>query len=381
MPGERTVAQEALFCGRSGSRSCTFSPISRMMIARGCPAADFPARQTDAICCPAKVVQRQGEEDRVMRFIKWGLGLLLIAILGLGIAYWTPETDKAEMRAKYGSPASKYLNMGDAFVVHYRDEGPRDAPVIVLIHGSNSFLQTWDDWAKALTPNYRVIRLDLPGHGLTGDYRVRSYKRSDYVDVVDAVTKKLRVSRFVLGGNSMGGGVAWAYAHQYPFKVTGLVLVDASGEPEPKDGSPPLVMRLARVPVVGDMMAYFTPRSLVGNGLRSTYGDPTKVTEAKIDRYWELLRYPGNRSATLFRFSAPPEIPIAVPLPRRIPTLVMWGTEDNLIPVSSAAWFKRQIPDAQVVIYPGIGHLPMEEIPDRSVADLKLWLAKLPKAQ
>jgi pimeloyl-ACP methyl ester carboxylesterase len=59
----------------------------------------------------------------------------------------------------------------------------------------------------------------------------------------------------------------------------------------------------------------------------------------------------------------------------------MWGTEDNLIPVSSAAWFKRQIPDAQVVIYPGIGHLPMEEIPDRSVADLKLWLAKLPKAQ
>lgn len=316
-----------------------------------------------------------------MRFAKWALGLLLVAAFGLGFAYWTPDTDKAAMRAKYGSPASKYLNMGDAFVVHYRDEGPRDAPVIVLIHGSNSFLQTWDDWARALTATHRVIRLDLPGHGLTGDYRTRSYGRSDYVDVIDEVTKKLRVSRFVLGGNSMGGGVAWAYAHKFPYKVTGLVLVDASGEPAPKDSSPPLVFRLARVPLVGDLMAYITPRSLIADGLRATFADPAKVSEAMIDRYWELLRYPGNRAATLFRFSTPREPSIMGPLPRPIPTLIMWGAKDKLIPVSSAAWFKRQVPDAQVTIYPDVGHLPMEEAPDRSAADLKLWLAKLPKAQ
>jgi pimeloyl-ACP methyl ester carboxylesterase len=315
------------------------------------------------------------------RIVKWALGLLLFMVIGLGAAYWTPDTDKAAMRAKYGSPSSKYLNMGDAFVVHYRDEGPRNAPVVVLIHGSNSFLQTWDDWATALTPTYRVIRLDLPGHGLTGDYRARSYGRSDYVDVIDAVTKKLRVSRFVIGGNSMGGGVAWAYAHQYPFKVTGLVLVDASGAPEPKGSSPPLVFRLARVPVIGDLMAYITPRSLVADGVRASFGDPANVTEAKIDRYWELLRYPGNRSATLFRFSAPREPPIAKPLPHPIPTLIMWGAEDRLIPVSSAAWFKQQVPDAQVVIYPRVGHLMMEEIPERSATDLKLWLAKLPPAR
>ena len=323
-----------------------------------------------------------GERTNAMiRFLKWAFGLLLLALVGLGIAYWTPDTDKTAMRAKYGSPASKYLNMGDAFVVHYRDEGPRDAPVIVLIHGSNSFLQTWDDWTRALISNYRVIRLDLPGHGLTGDYRTRSYTRSDYVDVVDAVTKKLRVSRFVLGGNSMGGGVAWAYAHEYPFKVTGLVLVDASGEPEPKNASPPLIFRLARVPGIGDMMAYITPRSLIADGLRASFADPSKVTDTKIDRYWELLRYPGNRLATLYRFSAGRDAPITTPLPHPIPTLVMWGEEDKLIPVSSAAWFKQQVPDAQVVIYPNVGHLPMEEIPDRSIADLKLWLAKIPPAR
>ncbi|UVO55881.1 alpha/beta fold hydrolase [Sphingomonas sp. SUN039] len=316
-----------------------------------------------------------------MRFLKWAVGLLLVAIIGLGFAYWTPDTDKAAMRAKYGSAASKYLNMGDAFVVHYRDEGPRDAPVIVLIHGSNSFLQTWDDWTRALTPTYRVIRLDLPGHGLTGDYRARSYNRSDYVDVIDAVTKKLRVSRFVLGGNSMGGGVAWAYAHQYPFKVTGLVLVDATGAPQPADAKLPLGFRLAGTPVARDLMAYITPRSLVADGLRGSFADPSKVTEAKIDRYWELLRYPGNRVATVYRFSAGRETAITTPLPHPIPTLIMWGAADKLIPVSSAAWFKAQLPDAQEIIYPNVGHLPMEEIPERSAADLKTWLAKLPKAQ
>ncbi len=311
-----------------------------------------------------------------MRFVKWALGLLLVAIVGLGYAYWTPDTDKAAMRAKYGSPASKYLNMGDAFIVHYRDEGPRDAPAIVLLHGSNSFLQTWDAWTRSLTGQYRVIRLDLPGHGLTGDYRERRYSRDAYVDVVDRVLTKLRVSRFVLGGNSMGGGVAWAYAHKYPYKLTGLVLVDASGQPEPADSSPPLGFRLARMPVISDLMAYITPRSLIADGLRGSVADPARVTDADIDRYWELLRYPGNRTVTIIRFGMPPDDPITAPLPRPIPTLILWGAEDRLIPVASAAWFKSKVPDAQTVIYPGVGHLMMEEIPDKSVGDLKAWLAK-----
>jgi pimeloyl-ACP methyl ester carboxylesterase len=312
----------------------------------------------------------------MIRFLKWAFGLLLVAIIGLIIAYWTPDTDKLAMRAKYGSPASQYINIGDAFVVHVRDEGPRDAPVIVLLHGSNAFLQTWDAWAAALTPTYRVIRLDLPGHGLTGEYRERRYNRDAYVDVVDRVTRKLRVSRFVLGGNSMGGGVAWAYAHKYPYKLTGLVLVDATGQPEPQGSSPPLGFRLARIPVIRELMAYITPRSLIADGLRSSVADPSKVSDAAIDRYWELLRYPGNRTATIDRFAAGRDATIDAPLPQPIPTLILWGADDKLIPVSSAAWFKSKVPGAEVVIYPKVGHLMMEEIPDKSVADLKGWLAK-----
>ena len=317
----------------------------------------------------------------MVRFLKWVAGLLVVAIIGLVIAYWTPDTDALAMRAKYGSAASQYVDIGNGMTVHLRDEGPRDAPVIVLLHGSNSFLQTWDEWTAALTPNYRVIRFDQPGHGLTGSYPARDYSRAAFVDVVDRVTTKLGVQRFVLAGNSMGGGVAWAYAHKHPEKLAGMVLVDASGEPEPKDSSPPLGFRLARTPVVRDLMAYITPRSLIADGLRQSVSNQAIVTPAAIDRYWELLRYPGNRAATIDRFATPREAPITGALPQPIPTLILWGADDKLIPAASAAWFKRQVPAAQVVVYPKVGHLMMEEIPERSVADLKQWLAKLQPAR
>ena len=312
-----------------------------------------------------------------MRSLKWAVGLVVLAVIGLATLYWTPDTDKALMRKKYGSPTSQYVDLGGGLTVHLRDEGPRGAPVIVLLHGSNSSLQTWDSWTSALTGRFRVIRFDAPGHGLTGDYPARDYSRAAFADIVSRVTTRLGVARFVLVGNSMGGGVAWAYAHDHPERLTGLVLVDAAGEPEPMDASPPLGFRLARMPVVRDLMTYITPRSLIADGLRQSVSNQKVVTPAVIDRYWELLRYPGNRQATIDRFATPREQPVAAPLSRHIPTLIMWGAEDKLIPVRSAAWFKVNVPDAQVVIYPKVGHLMMEEIPSRSSGDLAVWLGKL----
>ena len=311
-----------------------------------------------------------------MKWLSRIAALFLLIISGLIFAYWTPDTDAAAMRAKYGSPASQFVDMGGGLTVHLRDEGPRDAPVVVLVHGSNSFLQTWDAWTRALTPTYRVIRLDLPGHGMTGAYPARAYSTSAYVDVVDRVMTKLAVQRFVLGGNSMGGGVAWTYAHRHPEKLTGLVLVDASGQPEPQGSSPPLAFRIARLPVLREIARVITPRSLIADGLHQSVTHQEAITPATIDRYWELLRYPGNRAATLDRFATPRGATVTGRVP--MPVLILWGADDKLIPVSSAQWFARQVPGAQVIIYPGVGHLMMEEIPERSATDLRAWLAKLP---
>ena len=314
----------------------------------------------------------------IMRILKW-TGIVLLAALGVtAVMFWTPDTDPAAMRAKYGSPASQYVDLGDGLTVHFRDEGPRDAPVIVLLHGSNAFLQTWDAWAKLLSPTYRVIRLDLPGHGLTGAYPARAYSKGAFVDVVDRTMVKLGINQFVLGGNSMGGGVSWVYAHKHPEKLRGLVLIDASGQPEPESQDLPIGFRIAQTPVLRDVMLYITPRSIIEQSLQQSVTNQSVVTPANVDRYWELLRYPGNRQATIDRFATPrePDVTGAPRLP--IPTLILWGADDKLIPASSAAWFKSQVPDAKVIIYPAVGHLLMEEIPERSAADLSNWLATLP---
>jgi pimeloyl-ACP methyl ester carboxylesterase len=317
----------------------------------------------------------------MFRIFRWALAIVLIAIVGLGVAYWTPDTDAAAMRAKYGTPASQFVDVGGGLKLHVRDEGPRDAPVIVLLHGSNSFLQTWDAWTPLLTGQYRIIRLDLPGHGLTGESPQHVYTTSAFVDVVDRLMTKLGVTKFVFAGNSMGGGVAWAYAHKYPEKLRGLVLVDASGQPEAKSTSTPIGFRIAQTPVLRNIMLYITPRAIIDSSLHQSVSVQSVVTPASVDRYWELLRYPGNRAATLDRFASPRDAPVTGPTRLPVPMFVMWGAEDKLIPATSVAWFQQQQPGSKAIIYPAVGHLMMEEIPEKSANDLKTWLATLPPSR
>ncbi len=180
---------------------------------------------------------------------------------------------------------------------------------------------------------------------------------------------------FVLAGNSMGGGIALEYAQAYPDRLSGLVLIDASGAPSKEMSKGNLAFTLAGLPVVNQLFTQITPRSIAEDSFRSSVSNQAIVTPAAIDRYWELARMPGNRAATLARF-AEPRVPFgkAEVGEVRIPTLVMWGEEDNLIPFSSAKWFIGAMPNAELVSYRGIGHLPMEEAPDATAADLKDWI-------
>jgi pimeloyl-ACP methyl ester carboxylesterase len=314
----------------------------------------------------------------MVRFLKWlGLGLVVL-IIGAGVLLYTPDTDAAAMRAKYGGAPSQFVDVGGGLTVHVRDEGPRDAPVIVLLHGSNADLHTWDAWTQRLVPQYRVIRFDQIGHGLTGPSPARDYSMAGFTNTVDRVVTKLGVGRFVLAGNSMGGGIAWNYARQHPEKLAGLVLVDAGGAPEAGGKSLPIGFRIAQTPVLRDVMKVITPRSMIATSLRQSVTNQSIVTDAVIDRYWELLRYPGNRQATLDRFTTPRTASTEADVRAiKTPTLILWGEDDKLIPVASAAWFKRLLPSATVITYPGIGHIPMEEAPDRSANELKTWLATL----
>ncbi len=320
-----------------------------------------------------------------MKWVWRGLLALLAVLMIAFLLFRTPDTDEAEMRAKYGGAPSQFVAIGSGVTVHLRDEGPKDAPAIILLHGSNADLHTWDPWADALKAKYRVIRFDQVGHGLTGPDPKDDYSRDNYAADILAVADKLAIKTFVLGGNSMGGKHALAFAVKHPERLTGLVLVDAAGGPmlkiartnEDDSDSGNIGFKIAQMPGVNLLVEQITPRSLIAQSLEQSVSVKSIVTEQAVDRYWELLRYPGNRRATLKRFSLPYDpLTEAEIAGVTAPTLILWGEEDRLIPLAAGQWLGKTMPDNTLVTYPKVGHLPHEEAVAATLGDLEPWLAE-----
>ncbi|MFZ5616639.1 MAG: alpha/beta fold hydrolase [Pseudomonadota bacterium] len=310
----------------------------------------------------------------------------ITATLALGFfAVRTPDTDRDEMIRKYGGPSAMFAEGAGGMRVHWRDEGCRECPAIVFIHGSNASLHTWEKMVAALGGEYRIISYDQPGHGLTGEHPRDDYSAAGMFEALNAVANAARLDHFFLGGNSMGGWVAWRYALAYPARVDGLLLIDSAGAPL-RDGekAPPLNLgfRLIRNDLLRPFISKITPRSLVEKSLLEMTAVDAVITPAMVDRYWELLRFPGNRRATAIRTRTDREDSFADRLNEiGQPTLILWGREDQLIYASAAATFDERLPNAEVVILDGVGHIPMEEAPDATVNAIRRFLeAQAPEA-
>ena len=271
--------------------------------------------------------------------------------------------DSSWIESKYQNDASSFVLI-DGNRVHYRDEGEGD--VVVLIHGTASSLHTWDKWANILTDKYRVIRMDLTGFGLTGPDHAGRYEVSDDVAFLNNFLNTLSITKAHLVGSSLGGRIAWQYALEYPNNVQTLALLNSLGYPQEK-WPPPIQM--AQWPVFDEIMKRFSPRFMYEIGLKDVYYDASLVTDSLVDRYYEISRYPGNLAAFPPRVKASLDKDSGLIKHIKAPTLIMWGEEDLYFPVENAYRFEQDINDAYVVAYPNIGHLPMEEAPDRSVKD------------
>lgn len=311
------------------------------------------------------------------RLGKWLL-IILVVLAGAFLLLRTPDTDPAAMKAKYGGPPSQFVDLGGGLTVHLRDEGPRDAPVLMLLHGSNADLHTWDGWTKTLSNQFRVIRFDQIGHGLTGPNSAGAHSLDDMVATTEKVRAKLGIERIAVAGNSMGGAIAAKYAMVHPQHLSALVLVDAGGAPQPPDrkGRGNIGFTLAATPGVNLLMRSITPRNLVERSLRQSVSNQAIVTDAAVDRYWELLRFPGNRAATAERFATPRKGFTAQELAAiKTPTLILWGEEDKLISVAGARWYNAGITGSKLKIYPRIGHLPQEEAAEATAAEVRAFLS------
>ncbi len=267
---------------------------------------------------------------------------LLIAALALWVGFsYAPDRPVQTLVARWAPLPSEFIEL-DGQLVHLRDEGPRDDPMpIVLLHGTSDSLHTWEGWAAALRGQRRVIRMDLPGFGLTGPSTSADYRGDTYARFVLRLMDHLRVQRMVLAGNSLGGEIAWRTATLAPHRVARLVLVDAAGyafQPEQL----PIGFALMRLPLVNRLSEHLTPRMLVERSVRQVYGDPSKVTDALVDRYLELTLREGNRRALVQRFQQLDHGADAQRIATlRTPTLVLWGRKDRLIPLDNAHRFQR----------------------------------------
>lgn len=308
-----------------------------------------------------------------------GVGvLILLSLVVIVVSTVRLDKSKDDLLHAYANTASKFIALPDGAIAHVRDQGNKAGPVLVLVHGSNASLHTWEPWVAILGAKYRIVTMDMPGHGLTGAVPNDDYSRTGMVAFVHEVTQKLGLTRYALGGNSMGGGVAAQYTETYPGEVSALILVDASGIPRKHQSGEkiPLGFRLARMPGLNKILLYVTPRSIIDEGLHKVFVDQSKVTEEMVTRYYDLTLYDGNRRATGIRFRLPPnDEDVAKKLGTiKAPTLILWGDKDGLIPVEYAGEFAKRIQDSKVLIYSNVGHIPMEEVAKKSAADVQSFL-------
>lgn len=297
------------------------------------------------------------------------LAALLLSAVGAALLY-APDLDRATLVARYAEPPDTFRTVAGV-QLHLRARGPVDAPAVVLLHGFGSSLQTWDAWLAPLAERHRVIALDLPGAGLTGPDPTRDYSDPRSVAILAALLDTLGIRRATFVGNSLGGRLAWRFAAAHPERTDRLVLVSPDGFASEgfEYGVAPAV------PLYAEAMRVVLPKPLVRASLAPAYADRGKLREATVTRYYELLRAPGVRVALLDRLRqailVPPE-----PLLRTItvPTLLLWGTQDSLIPIANAQDYLRAMPQARLVTIPGVGHLPMEEAPAVSFRALRAFL-------
>src|SRR5579871_2671337 len=268
--------------------------------------------------------------------------IVILAIAATGYVLYTPYIPRADLVARYGKSPSQFMTLADGARIHFRDRGPRGAPALILIHGSNDSLFTWEPWAGRLADSFRVVSIDMPGHGLTGAVPSGDYSEEAMARVVAEVANRLKLARFAIGGNSMGGGVAARFAEEYPQRVTQLILVDAGGMPVREGKHIPLAFRLARIPGLDTILLYVTPRVLVIEGLDDAIVRKAIINDTMVDTYWDFARMQGTREGTLRRLQAPWDDYVTRNVHRiDAPTLVLWGEEDRLVPLEAGRRYAR----------------------------------------
>lgn len=326
--------------------------------------------------------------------ISFGLALVLV------VSLIRPDLPIEPLIERYTNNQSQWIDV-DGFRVHVRDQGNPDGLPVLLLHGTFASLHTWAGWVAELEDDYRIISLDLPGFGLTGPHPSNDYSLASTLYILESIRDQLGVAQWVVAGNSLGAGYALAYAQHKPESVIALGLLnggrvrlsqaDYEAQREnvqimqSQERGDSLVAQALRQPLARALLTQITPAFLVRYALKDVYGNPELVSEAQVTRYQDLLRRQGNRQAFIDRFdrgnreaSNMPALGDPVPADELgQPILIVWGDQDRWIPLEVGQRLASVLPNAELKVYAGLGHIPMEESPEQTAALFGQFLSSI----
>lgn len=310
---------------------------------------------------------------KFLRITGWILGglILILAVAFVAAAWQYRDIPAATLEAKYTNDASRFMNVAGARI-HYRDEGPRDGPAVVLVHANFASLLGWEPWAEALKDKYRVVRFDMTSHGLTGPDPTGDYSLERTMELTEKFIDAVGLENFTIGGTSLGGTVSLLYTIDHPERVENLILL-SPGSLEGREQKE----RRGEVPDAAYVLKYIMPRALPASFLTSGFGSQSEPSEELKDQWFELWRRDGQREAQLDRLSQYKVFDVESAFRAvEVPVLLLWGEENTTAKFEQAAEVQHLLENTDVtfISYPGVGHMAVQQAGAEIGADVRDFL-------
>lgn len=276
-------------------------------------------------------------------------------------------------------PASLFGTSEDV-KIHYLEAGDASLPPMILIHGFSSLAYTWQEDLPPLSQKYHVFALDMPGFGFSSKLPDFPYGIPNYSKAVLNFMEQKGIDKTIIGGNSMGGAISLWLAINNPEKITRLILVDAAAYNTDKR---PGLVSLAQKQWLRPIAKPFFGKWILRMGLKQVYYDDSKVTPALVEEYGRPYKMRNGKNVPFWLFRNTPEgknmfVDVDKIKDIKIPTLIIWGENDQWIPLDNAYKFKNDIAGSELVVIPKCGHVPQEEKPEVVVKAILDFLAKNP---
>lgn len=301
--------------------------------------------------------------------------IVILVTLPLAVVFFRPSliVAKDKVTSDFTTPNSHFMNWRGA-TIHYTDEG--SGKPLLMIHGFGGHYRNFNKLAEEFKGEYRVIRVDLPGFGLSDcppvDENHPQYVKL-YRDFFTFFLDSLHLDSMYVVGNSMGGMMAWNIAALDPSRVSKLVLLGSAGYDLEKTANGLIIIRYKALSKIFDKGL---PLFMSKSGAERCYGDPSKVDMTEVQNNNEITNKEGNLQHML-SMARDKDFPDTALIKQvKCPTLIIWGKQDHIVPLEHAYRFKRDIPNSELVLFDTCGHVPMIEKTKETSAEMRRFFAE-----